>query len=48
MRTENEKICTWCENRMKCNRYMTWLKDPNDLWVPKVDGCEKYEEREEQ
>jgi len=38
-----DNSCMYCSNRMRCYRYITWLGDPLDLFVPKVDGCDKFD-----
>lgn len=35
--------CVYCNKRMECYRYITWLGDPLDLFAPKVDGCDKFD-----
>lgn len=35
--------CVYCNNRMSCYRYITWLGDPLDLFAPKADGCDKFD-----
>ena len=47
MNANDEKICIYCSNRMECERYMEWLKDPKDLIIPRANNCEKYKERED-
>lgn len=42
-----EKFCIYCSNRMSCDKYLTWLSDPKNIWVPRAMKCERYEEREE-
>ena len=38
-----DNSCMYCNKRMECYRYITWLGDPLDLFVPKVDGCNKFD-----
>ncbi len=38
-----DNSCMYCNNRMSCYRYITWLGDPLDLFAPKVDGCDKFD-----
>ena len=38
-----DNSCMYCSNRMSCYRYITWLADPLDLFVPKVAGCDKFD-----
>lgn len=34
--------CIDCNERMICNKYLNWLNDPKDIFIPKVDGCKKF------
>lgn len=38
-----DNSCMYCNKRMGCYRYITWLGDPLDLFAPKVDGCDKFD-----
>ena len=38
-----DNSCMYCNKRMECYRYITWLGDPLDLFAPKVDGCDKFD-----
>ena len=38
-----DNSCMYCNKRMGCYRYITWLGDPLDPFVPKVDGCDKFD-----
>lgn len=37
-----DNSCMYCNKRMSCYRYITWLGDPLDLFAPKVNGCDKF------
>ena len=37
-----DNSCMYCNKRMECYRYITWLGDP-DPFAPKVNGCDKFD-----
>lgn len=40
------KLCIYCKDRMMCEKYLIWLKDPNAFLPPRANKCERYEEAE--
>lgn len=43
-----DKKCIYCKERMSCEKYLAWLKDNTDIFVPRANGCEKYVEVNEE